>query len=167
MRRILPAVAALAAVAVVAATPASAGARTPTYTVAGIETGIPTSDGDGVSTSPFAGVAFSWTAGFATWTADVTHHSLADCARLGNGCITGGDFSISGRSTTDGTFEDGSITLLSGSPAAPCTSKVVYGVTGDLSGGGFTTFTAKLTHYQVQLGSTCVPYFATVSGRFG
>jgi len=167
MRRILSAVAALAAVAAVAVTPASAGARTPTYTVSGIETGIPAPVGGDVSTSPFAGVAFSWTAGFATWTADVTHHSLDACATLGDGCITGGDFSISGRSTVTGAFVRGSITQLSGRSVPPCTGKVVYGVSGDLSGGGFATFTARLTHYQVQLFGSCVPYFATVSGSFG
>jgi hypothetical protein len=98
----------------------------------------------------------------------VTHHSLAACASLGNGCITGGSFSLSGASTINGQFESGSITLISGSPVT-CTSTAVYRVAGvvDLGGGGTATFTARLTHYQVKLLGACVPYFATVSGSFG
>ena len=84
-------------------------------------------------------------------------------------CITGGRFSLSGRTTIAGSFGDGSITPISGRPTPPCTSKVRYGVTGDLdlTGGGAAAFTAVLTHYQVQLFGTCVPYFATVTGTFG
>jgi hypothetical protein len=168
MRRIVVAVAAIAAVAVVVASPASAG-TVPSYSLSGIETGIPASAGGDESTSPFAGAGFSWTAGFATWTADVTHHSLDACATLGDGCITGGDFSLSGSTSITGSFADGSIHLVSGRSAPPCTSKAVYSVAGDLDldGGGTATFTARLTHYQVQLFGVCVPYFATVSGTFG
>jgi hypothetical protein len=170
MLRILVVVAALASAAVVAVSPASAG-TTPRYTVSGIETGIPQSAGVDESTSPFAGVGFSWTAGFATWTAHVTHYGL-DSSQCGSltltGCITGGDFSLSGRRTITGTFASGSIVSISGS-AVTCTSTAVYGVTGvvDLNGGGTATFAALLTHYQVKLFGTCVPYFATVSGTFG
>lgn len=166
MRRIAILVAALAAVAAVAASPTSA--TTPRYALSGIETGIPQpADGD-ESTSPFAGTAFSWSAGFATWNAHVTHHSLAACASLGDSCITGGDFSLSGARTVSGQFESGSIALVSGSPVT-CTSTAVYQVAGvvDLESGGRATFTARLTHYQVRLFGACVPYFATVSGTFG
>jgi hypothetical protein len=50
-----------------------------------------------------------------------------------------------------------------------CTTTAVYGVTGvvALSGGGATTFAARLTHHQVKPLGGCVPYFATVSGSFG
>lgn len=169
MRRIVAALAAFAAVAAVVAVPASADGTVPTYGVSGIETGIPTSAGSGESTSPFAGIGFSQTAGFATWTAHVTHYALDACSSLGDGCITGGDFSISGSSTITGSFEDGSITLVRGRSAPPCTSRAVYAVTGlvELDGGGYGDFVAKLTHYQVQLFGTCVPYFATVKGEFG
>lgn len=171
MRRIVSAVAALAAVAAVAATPASA-QTTPTYYVSGIETGIPAPAGGDESTSPFAGAAFSWTAGLATWTADVTHHALdsTDCGSPSLiHCITGGDFAISGGSPISGTFTDGSITRVFGRSSPPCTSKVAYRVIGgvDLAPEGTATFTARLTHYQVQLFGSCVPYFATVSGSFG
>ncbi len=168
MRRIVAAVAAVAAVVAVVVVPASAGTA-PTYRVSGIETGIPTPAGGDESTSPFAGVGFSPTAGFASWTAHVEHHSLDACASLGDDCITGGDFSISGGSTLTGSFAGGSIALVWGRSAPPCTSKAVYAVTGlvDLDGGGTATFAARLTHYQVQLFGTCVPYFATVSGTFG
>ncbi|HEU5476476.1 MAG TPA: hypothetical protein VFU64_01450 [Gaiellaceae bacterium] len=166
MRRILVVVAALATVAVVVASPAAA--TTPTYALSGVETGLPQPAGGDESTSSFAGTAFSWSAGFATWTAHVTHHSLAACASLGDSCITGGDFSLTGASTISGQFESGSITLVSGSPVT-CTSTTVYRVAGvvDLDGGGTATFTARLTHYQVKLFGSCVPYFATVKGTFG
>jgi len=167
MRRIVVLIAALAAVAVVVASPASA-ATTPRYSVSGIETGIPQSAGGDESTSPFAGTAFSWSAGLAAWAAHVTHHSLDACAALGDGCITGGDFSLSGSRSITGTFESGSIGLISGS-SVTCTSTAVYAVSGvvDLTGGGTATFSARLTHYQVKLFGACVPYFATVSGTFG
>jgi hypothetical protein len=167
MRRIVVVVAALAAAAVVVVSPASAGI-TPRYSVSGIETGIPQPAGGDESTSPFAGAAFSWSAGLATWTAHVTHHSLDACSTLGDGCITSGDFSLSGRRSISGTFESGSIALVSGS-SVTCTSKAVYAVSGmvALHGGGTATFSARLTHYQVELFGTCVPYFATVSGTFG
>ena len=166
MRRIVVVVAALAALTLVVASPVSA--ATPHYTVSGIETGVPVPAGGDQSTSSFAGSAFSFTAGFATWTAHVTHHSLAACSLLGNACITGGTFSLSGTSTIAGTFESGSIALISGSPVT-CTSKAVYAVNGvvALAGGGTATFLARLTHYQVQVLGSCVPYFATVSGTFG
>jgi hypothetical protein len=169
MRRIVVAVATCAAVAVVVVSPASA--AVPRYSVSGVETGVPQSNGGDLSTSPFAGTAFSWTAGFATWTAHVQHHALDsnDCGTLAStGCITGGDFSLSGTKTITGTFVSGSIVLLSGSPVT-CTSTAVYGVTGAvaLSGGGTATFAARLTHYQVKLFGSCVPYFGTVSGTFG
>ncbi len=167
MRRIVVMVAALAAAAVVVVAPASAG-TTPSYSVSGLETGIPQPTSGDQSTSPFAGAAFSWTAGLATWNAHVTHHSLDACGTLGNGCITGGSFSLSGASTVTGTFESGSIGLISGS-SVTCTSKAVYGVTGTvaLDGGGTATFSARLTHYQVRLFGSCIPYFATVNGTFG
>lgn len=166
MRWIAVLVAALAAVILVVASPASA--STPSYALAGIETGIPQPAGTDESTSPFAGTAFSWSAGFATWSAHVTHYSLAACASLGTGCITGGDFSLSGTRTITGTFVSGSIALVSGSPVT-CTSTAVYGVSGTvaLAGGGTAVFNAKLTHYEVDLFGSCVPYFATVSGTFG
>lgn len=166
MRRFVVLVAAFAAVALLAALPAAA--ATPNYSVSGIETGIPQPYGPAESTSPFAGTAFSWSAGLAAWTAHVTHYSLAACATLGNGCITGGDFTLSGASSLSGSFASGTIAQISGS-TAPCTSRAVYRVTGlvDLDGGGTATFTARLTHYQVSVFGSCVPYFATVSGTFG
>lgn len=166
MTRIVVVIATLAVAAVVAASPAAA--ATPHYALSGVETGIPSPSGGDQSTSPFAGTAFSLSAGIATWTAHVTHHSLAACATLGNGCITGGSFSLSGASSIAGTFQSGSIALVSGSPVT-CTSKAVYSVTGlvALVGGGTATFSARLTHYQVELLGSCVPYFATVSGTFG
>lgn len=166
MSRFVVGVVALAALALVVASPVSA--TTPRYSVSGVETGVPQPAGPDESTSSFAGTAFSSSSGPATWSAHVTHYSLAACATLGNGCITGGTFSLSGASTINGTFESGSIALISGSPVT-CTSTAVFRVTGlvDLSGGGTATFAARLTHYQVKLFGSCVPYFATVSGTFG
>jgi hypothetical protein len=166
MRRIVVLVAACAAAAIVVASPASA--ATPRYALSGVETGIPQPVGGDESTSPFAGTALSFTAGFATWSAHVTHHSLDACASLGNSCITGGTFSVSGTRTISGTFTGGSISSVSGS-AATCTSKAVYAVNGvvAVAGGGTATFSVRLTHYQVEFLGTCVPYFATVSGTFG
>lgn len=166
MRRIVVVVAALVTLTLVVASPVSA--ATPHYTVSGIETGVPVPAGGDQSTSSFSGSGFSFTAGFATWTAHVTHHSLAACSSLGNSCITGGTFSLSGLSTITGTFTSGSIALVSGSPVT-CTSRAVYAVTGivALAGGGTATFAATLTHHQAELLGSCVPYFATVSGTFG
>jgi len=166
MSRIVVGVVALAAFALLVASPVSA--TTPRYSLSGVETGVPQSAGGGESTSAFAGTAFSWSAGPATWSAHVTHRSLAACATLGNACITGGSLKLSGVHTVSGTFSNGSINLVSGNPVT-CTSTSVYRVTGlvALVGGGTATFTARLTHYQVKLFGSCVPYFATVSGTFG
>lgn len=166
MSRIVVGVAALAAFALVVASPVSA--TTPRYSLSGVETGLPQSTGGDESTSSFAGTAFSWSAGPATWSAHVTHHSLAACATLGNRCITGGSLKLSGVHTISGTFSSGSISLVSGSPVT-CTSTSVYRVTGivALGAGGTATFTARLTHHQVKVFGSCVPYFATVSGSFG
>jgi hypothetical protein len=167
MSKILFAIAAFVSAAIVVASPAAA--ATSTFVLSGVETGLPQPvAGTDQSTSSFAGTGLSFSAGLATWTAHVTHHSLAACASLGTGCITGGTFSLEGSGTIAGSFTSGSIALVSGSPIS-CTSKAVYAVNGvvSLAGGGSATFSARLTHYQVELFGSCVPYFATVSGTFG
>ena len=170
MFRIVALVAAAAAAVAVTAAPASA--RTlvlPTYSITGIETGVPQ---DGVS--PFAGVASSRLGG-AVWKASVPHDSLSLCTQPGvtpcSQVTAGGSFSLSGLFVrVQGSFlTGGPIRLVSGDPVGCTTSTSVYSVSGQvqLSTGGTATFAALLTHYQVPLLGACVPYFATVTGTFG
>jgi hypothetical protein len=165
MSRILALAAAVAAAVAVAATPASARAATvPHFAVSGIETGVPQNE-----TSPFAGTAFSPSAGAAVWSASVVHTDLSGCMTTdpGHAClITGGTFtlkSLFGKIT--GTFSGGTITPeqdISG-----CQNEK-YDVSGAVSTNrGPAQFDVVLTHYQTMLLGRCVTYFATVTGTFG
>jgi hypothetical protein len=172
MSRIIALVAAAIVAATILATPASA--RTsglPSYRISGVETAIPQ---DGVS--PFAGVAFS-SRGSALWNARVPHESLAGCTSPGSTpcsqVLAGGSFTLSGLFVRiQGTFlSGGPIALVSGDPVGCTTPTAVYSVAGQVSltkgGSGSATFAVVLTHYQLPLFGSCIPYFATVTGSFG
>jgi hypothetical protein len=167
MSRILTFAACLAAVAAVIAAPASANATQtlPTYRVSGVETGVPQGE-----TSPFAGVAFSLTAGGAVWSASVDHTALSGCTETSESCtITGGSFQLlSLHGAITGTFiEGGTITPERNILPDSCLNEK-YDVAGSLTTNlGPAEFDVVLTHYQVRLFGRCVTYFATVSGTFG
>jgi hypothetical protein len=153
-------VAALAALAVAPGADAATGLST-NYTLAGIETSIPTNN-----TSTFAGTALGSSFDLATWRASVVHEPLSSCPfGSGTSCaITAGTFAL--KSTTgsqlSGSFTGGSVTPVS--QAAGC-GRQVFAVSGALATtAGPGSFSATLTHYRTLLFGRCIPYFATVSG---
>ena len=144
-----------------------AGARTSvssSYTVAGIETSIPTNN-----TSTFAGAASGSGGDVAVWKASVMHQALSNCPfGSGTSCsITGGTFALasSDGSKLTGTFtSDGKVTPLT---QAPGCGTQTFGVSGSLATtSGPAAFSATLTHYRLSLFGTCIPYFATIRGSF-
>lgn len=145
----------------------SAGARTsvsPSYTVTGIETSIPTNN-----TSTFAGAASGSAGDVAVWKASVVHQALSNCPFGSNtSCqITGGTFALksSDGSTLTGTFGPGS-TVTPVSQQAGCGTQT-FAVSGSLAtSSGPATFSATLTHYRLSLFGTCIPFFATIRGSF-
>jgi hypothetical protein len=158
MRRMLKASALLAAVALGAATGAGA-AVSPSYQVAGIETGAPQSN-----TSPFAGLAVGSAGDRAFWQASVVHDPLAGCATVGSSCaITGGTFSLrSNAGTLTGTFSGGSVQLSSQQPGC---GRQQFAVNGNLTTAtGAMSFTGTLVHYRLLFRGQCTVFAATVQG---
>jgi hypothetical protein len=131
------------------------------YTVAGIETSIPSNN-----TSAFAGAALGAGGDGAVWKASVVHQALSNCPFGSNSscAITGGSFSLS---SSDGAQLAGSFTSGSVAPVSqqtPCGNQS-YGVTGTLATtSGPASFIATLTHYRTLLFGTCVTYLATITG---
>jgi len=169
MSRIIVLVAAALAVVGVVATPASAHTLgLPTYSVSGVETGVPQDLADGSSSSPFAGTATSAIGG-ALWKASVVHDALSNCTTTASHCtITGGAFKLVGLfSTVSGAFDSGG-TITPLAAIGPCVDEQ-YDVRGTLTTtAGHAVFVARLTHFQVQVPLVgCVTYFATVTGTFG
>jgi hypothetical protein len=131
------------------------------YTVAGLETSIPTNN-----TSTFAGAALGSGGDAAVWKASVVHQALSNCPFGSNAscAITGGSFSLS---SSDGAQLAGSFTSGSVAPVSqqtPCGNQI-YGVAGTLATtSGPASLTATLTHYRTLLFGTCITYFATITG---
>src|ERR1051326_7065376 len=153
-------VAALATLVAVPGASATTGLST-RYSLAGIETSIPTNN-----TSTFSGTAFGSSFDAAWWKASVVHQSLSHCPfGSGTSCaITGGTFALSSSTGAQlaGSFTGGTITPVF--QAAGC-GKQVFAVSGTLATtAGPGAFSATLTHYRTLLFGTCVPYFATVTG---
>jgi hypothetical protein len=169
MSRIIVLVAAALAVVAVMTAPASARPLgLPTYSVSGVETGIPQDVGGGDSSSPFAGTATS-SSGGAVWKANVVHNALSNCLATTSSCtITGGTFKLVRLfSTVSGRFDSGG-TITPLADIGPCVDEQ-YDVRGTLTTtAGPAEFNATLTHFQAQVPLVgCVTYFATVRGTFG
>jgi hypothetical protein len=157
----LAGVCALIATAVAAPAGATTSGVSSAYTVAGIETSIPTNN-----TSTFAGSALGSSLDTALWRASVVHDPLSGCPfGSGTSCtITGGSFSLTSSSGAQisGAFVGGTITPVA--QQAPC-GKQVFAVTGTLdTTSGLAAFAATLTHYRALLFGTCITYFATITG---
>ena len=132
------------------------------YTIAGVETSIPTNN-----TSTFAGAALGSSGDAALWKASVVHQALSNCP-FGSGAscaITGGTFALasSDGSTLAGTFNPGG-TVTPISQQTPCGNQK-FAVSGSLTTtSGPATFAATLTHFRASLFGACITYFATIKG---
>jgi hypothetical protein len=162
MTRILAVAVLAVAVAVTVLVPGAAASTSlsPAYSVAGIETSIPTNN-----TSTFAGGAVGSGGDAATWRASVVHQGLSNCPfGSGKSCaITEGTFSLTGSGgQLAGSFTGGSVTPVS--QQAGCGTQV-FAVAGTLATNhGPGSFAATLTHYRTLFFGVCVPYFATITG---
>ena len=159
--RILVAVAATVTVAVTLAVAAPVYAAT-TYTssLRGFEVAATSTRGT------FTGTASGSLSG--QWAATVEHTPLSP-----NATITGGSFAIatavnSVPTLVTGTFSGGSVTVVN--PGAGCTNQsfAINGMLGNVgawySGSGTGTFIGTLIHYRTRIFTSCITYWATVSG---
>jgi hypothetical protein len=157
MRRIL--ITALTAAAALAAASSAVAAPSPSYQVAGIQTGMPQA-----GVSPFAGIGTGSAGDRAFWQASVAHVPLTGCSSC---AITGGTFSLTSNngSRIAGTFTGGALSLAS--EGAGCGLQQ-YAVNGSLTtSAGPMDFTGTLTHYRLMFRGTCLTLAATVQGTLG
>lgn len=141
--------------------PAAALAATPySETVQGVETGFPTAcqvNGVPGSLSQFAGTATGTLNGIAQIA--VCHTALNPGAT-----ILGGSFSISStQATVGGGFAYGGTVTFLGMQTYFGYCVEHYAVSGALTPNG--SFAGGLTHYGYLIGGSCVPFFATISGK--
>jgi opacity protein-like surface antigen len=146
MRRFLTAGALMTAVALAAATAASAAVPSPSYQLGGMAFG-----------STFFGTGVGSAGDRGTWQANVS----ADPA---TGSISGGSFSLrsNNRSTLTGSFTGGGMSVTS---AAPGCGRQQFAVSASMSSSnGPLLFTGTLSTFRVSFRGTCTTLFATVQG---
>jgi hypothetical protein len=149
MRRFITAGVLLTAVALAAATGASA-AVSPSYQVGGIAFGA-------AQSTTFYGNGVGSTGDRASWQATTARDPVT-------GSITGGTFSLrsSNGSTAAWALAGGSYTLASATPGC---GRQTYTMVGNLtSADGAVTLTATLTTFRLQFRGTCTTLLSTVTG---